>query len=131
MDLNILIVDDHDLTLLMQNKIWQKHYDIKPDTAKSAREVFEMLKYKKYDIIVSDLIMPGISGKQMVLELRKQGHKMPIVMLSAENNINSVKECISAGANDYILKPLDKKLYFKKISKFVNLSDIPTDLDLE
>ena len=131
MNLNILVVDDHDLTILMQKKIWEKHFNIKIDSAKSAREVFALITRKKYDLLISDLIMPGITGKEMVYEIRKSGFKMPIIMLSSENNINHVRECISAGANDYILKPLDKLLYFKKINKFVDLSEFPTDLEID
>ncbi len=121
MPTKVLIVDDRDIILLTQEKLWKSKYNIKPDTAKSADEALRKIKNNSYDIIILDVLMPGMSGKELVQKLRRVKFNTPIIMLSGEDNVNTVKECLGAGANDYILKPINEEVYFQKIQKQINI----------
>ena len=70
--------------------------------------------------------MPGMRGDELVSAIRKipKYSVIPIIILSAENTVGSVKSCLTAGANDYIVKPLDDVKYFEKIKKFINLDEL-------
>ncbi len=64
------------------------------------------------DLVLLDLMMPGISGYEVLTRLKaNSGHRdLPVIMISALNELNSIVRCIEAGADDYLAKPFDPTL---------------------
>ena len=65
-----------------------------------------MLKNKKYDLVLMDLMLPGKSGEQLIKELREYSD-VPVIVLSAKSMMETRLEVLRLGADDYILKPFD------------------------
>ncbi len=102
----ILVVDDE---RYIRNTIKDilEHEKYIVDVAEDATQAFEKTKTKQYDLILTDVVMPGISGIILLEKLKDDGFESPIMIMSAHGNIEIAVECIKKGAFDFLEKPLD------------------------
>lgn len=102
----ILVVDDE---RFIRNTIKDilEHEKYIVDTAEDATQAFEKAKNKHYDLIITDVVMPNISGIVLLEKLKEDGFDAPITIMSAHGNIETAVECIKKGAFDFLEKPLD------------------------
>jgi adenylate cyclase len=113
----ILVVDDNTTNrdLLFRRLSHDGHYVAR---AASGRRALEILEVEDFDLILLDLLMPGLNGFQ-VLELLKADdrlHDIPVIMISGLQETDSVIRCIEAGAEDYLAKPFNPVLLRARIS---------------
>ncbi len=112
----MLIVDDDplDSTLLATN-LQEEGYAVA--VAEHGRRALEMLRANEFDVVLLDLIMPEMDGfavlEQMKADSRLQ--HIPVIIVSSDNDMNSVVRCIEMGATDYIAKPFDPVLLRTRI----------------
>jgi DNA-binding response OmpR family regulator len=59
------------------------------------------------DLILLDIVMPGLDGVATLRELRKRGHRSPVIMLTAQGTLQTAREAMMLGAYDYITKPFN------------------------
>lgn len=92
------------------------------DLQTSANKALKYLKLNTVDLILLDYEMPEMNGLQTLKEIRKldMNNNTPIFFITSTTNPNKIKECIKAGANDYILKPIDKEMLRKRVFSKVN-----------
>jgi twitching motility two-component system response regulator PilH len=74
--------------------------------AANADEALAAIKANSPDIILSDILMPGMSGIEMLAKLRESGSKIPVIVISADIQEPTRKECMDLGAVGFIFKPL-------------------------
>lgn len=74
-----------------------------------SREFFDLLEVSSYDVIVLDLMMPHISGEEILKGLREKGDKTPVLILTARGRIEDKERCFSLGADDYLTKPFEPR----------------------
>ncbi len=79
------------------------------DWIEDSREFFDLLDVSLYDVIVLDLMMPHISGEELLKELRKRGNNTPVLILTAKSRLQDKETCFSLGADDYLTKPFEPK----------------------
>ena len=101
----ILIIDDEPYVLSVLYSLLAKRYDCK--TATSALEALEHLKSETYDLVLSDIIMPGMSGLELLSEITGLNRHTVVVLISGNLNIQSAIEAMRRGAYDYVTKPFD------------------------
>lgn len=104
----ILAVDDNPINLhVLRHILSAEQYDL--ECMLSAREVLEQLEWKKWDLIISDVMMPSMSGYDLTKEIRKKYSRseLPILLLTARSNPDDIYAGLMAGANDYVTKPVD------------------------
>ncbi len=104
-DLSILVAEDNEINIRVAQTIFG-NLGYKIDIAKNGIEAGEKAKAKAYDIIFMDLVMPERDGIQATVEIRGQGHQMPIVAMTATASSKTKNKAISSGMNDYIVKPV-------------------------
>ena len=75
------------------------------DHAENGQDALSMITVYTYDLIITDIIMPGINGFELVKQLRKKQFQAPIMMLSAKDQIDDKIIGLDAGADDYLAKP--------------------------
>jgi CheY-like chemotaxis protein len=128
MSYKVLLVDDHDISLLFQKILWKNRFGILPVMAKSADEALSLMQNKVFDFIVVDYSMYGIQGDELVKIIRQMPEykDIPVVMLSTRCEMETAEKCLKAGANDFLMKPIDEDVYFNRINKLLDLSKIPT-----
>lgn len=105
----VLIVDDiPENVQTLRDMIEDMNIDIKE--ANGGKEAIEMVDNYKPQVILLDLMMPGVNGWDVIDYVRKKHNKneMAIVVTSLLNNKDNIDECYELGVNDYISKPLLK-----------------------
>ena len=115
----ILIVDDESANLDIIDKILQQS-NHKTFTAESGEEALEILKKEsaKIDLILLDLIMPEVNGMDLLKKLKDNNstYHIPVIMLSALDEIDTIVECISMGADDFLIKPVNRILLHARLN---------------
>jgi DNA-binding NtrC family response regulator len=77
-------------------------------TASTFEEALELIESKEFDLIISDIVMEGASGIDLLRRVKELGRKCPMVMVTGYPNINSASEAVRLGAFDYLSKPVKK-----------------------
>ncbi|MFD2670567.1 ATP-binding protein [Marinicrinis sediminis] len=105
---NILAVDDDPVNLNVLTTILSDDaYHLR--TATSASEALAMLDEERWDLIITDVMMPGISGYELTKRVRERFSlsELPILLLTARSQLTDTFTGFSCGANDYVTKPVD------------------------
>jgi len=101
----LLIVEDEDtLCESLQRVFIREGYEV--DIAESAESAFTLLDAKSYDLIITDIILPGISGIELLAKYRKKNPSQRVIVITAYASLVTAVEAIKAGAHDFIIKPL-------------------------
>lgn len=102
----ILIVDDEEDILILFKEILEDE-GYKVDTTTSAKEGLKILEENIYELVLSDMKMPEMTGEQFLEELRKFNKFTSFVIMTAYGTINNAVECMKKGAFHYLTKPID------------------------
>ncbi len=114
--MNILIVDDDEVFLdKIQKILTLNHYKIV--TANSGNQALTKIDGNYYDLILTDLKMPGLSGVELIKKIREKGIQSMIIVITGYGTIESAVDSIKAGAYDYILKPFEISILWEKIKE--------------
>ena len=100
----LMVEDDAELrgALLEQLKL---HEEFEPEAAENASQGLARIKEDRYDIILLDVNLPDMDGRELCRVMRRQGVKAPIIMLTAADSDSDTILGLEAGANDYVTKP--------------------------
>ena len=105
MDERLLIVEDEDtLCASLQRVLSREGYEV--DISDSAESAFKLLEHKSYDLIITDIILPGISGIELLAKYRKTNPAQKVIVITAFASLATAVESIKIGACDFIVKPL-------------------------
>ena len=115
----ILIVDDDssNLELLEQILLKSNHKVLCADTGENALKILQE-EQSNVDLILLDLIMPGMNGIELLEKIKLDQHyqNIPIIMLSAVDELDTTAECITLGADDFLFKPINRVLLNARIN---------------
>lgn len=116
--IRVLIVDDAEVNLLVIKMIFKKH-GIDFDTADSGITALELIGKNKYDMVLTDIQMPEMDGMELAKHIRGLDNadkaKVPIIAITGQVNSESHDAYLSAGINDYIIKPFKEVELIEKI----------------
>lgn len=101
----LLIEDEHKTAASV--KSWLEEAGFKVDCAFEGRLGLQLARQNEYDVILSDVIMPGMNGIELCRHLREAGLKAPVMLLSALSRPEDKVAGLNAGADDYLAKPFD------------------------
>jgi len=103
----ILIVDDEpDICRLLERFLVSDGYSC--TTAASAKEALQLLASEPYDLLISDIMMPGMSGIEMLIELRALYPDLAVIMVTGLDDRKTGIEALKLGAYGYVTKPFDR-----------------------
>lgn len=107
-EINILVVDDESL---MRNLIFKilGQEDYKVELAGSAEEALESLSQKEFQLVVSDIKMPGKNGIELLKKIKADHPQTGVLMMTAYGDTYTVREVLLSGAEEYITKPFKSK----------------------
>ena len=102
--LRILIVEDEpELNRLLKKRLEQAHYSV--DACLSGTDALDYLGGAEYDAVVLDVMLPGISGLEVLRRMRAGHNATPVLLLTARGGIEDRVTGLDAGADDYLVKP--------------------------
>lgn len=115
----ILVVEDNKINQMITRKILEKNQVI-CDVADNGTIAVEKVRNNHFDLILMDIHMPGISGIEATIEIRKFNENIPIIALTAVTLDESLDEFYLNGFNDIIPKPFKTEEFFQKINKYLS-----------
>jgi len=126
----VAVVEDEELirTMLRLN-LEKEGYEV--DSFGSAEGLLEVLEQKHYDILLLDIMLPGMSGEDVIGEIRKKGITLPILMVTAKVDLGTKVSTFKRGADDYLSKPFDMEELLLRVKALIRRSqgerEIPSD----
>lgn len=118
----VMIVDDDPTQSRLLEAYLQDHYQVK--IANDGREALRMMKNQKIDIVVSDIMMPGMTGLTLRenLDRSRDGHLIPFIFLTGSDDEELISKAASMGVDDFLTKPISKKNLTQVIDRVLERS---------
>ena len=101
----LLVEDDEHLAEGMAFNLRNSGYEV--ETATTGEEALQTMERHAFDLVLLDLMLPGIDGLEVVRRLRRAGNTKPVLVITARNRADDTIAGLDAGADDYITKPFD------------------------
>ena len=114
--LHVLVVEDNKINQVITKKMLDKR-GVSCEIAGNGNTAVEMANASQYDGILMDIHMPGISGVEATIEIRKFDSDTPIIALTAISLDDSLESFYAAGCNDVVTKPFKPEVFYQKIGE--------------
>ena len=126
---DVLIVDDDEFNLKVAEDILKDKYSV--CTVRSGNETLKFLEKGMPRMILLDLHMPGIDGRETMKRIQENEmwKKIPIIFLTSDNKPETENECLELGALDFITKPFVPMVMLSRISRIMELTELQNDLE--
>lgn len=100
----ILIVEDEQkLSRVLQLELEYENY--KTEIADNGNDALKMISEKEWDLVLLDIMLPGLSGVEVLRRVRRNDERTPIILLTARDEVHDKVTGLDQGANDYVTKP--------------------------
>lgn len=115
----ILVVDDEAILLkAVEFKLKKEGYSV--DTASSGEEAIDKLKNGgEFDLIISDVMMPGLSGMELLKSVKENNAEMRVLLLTGLKTEDTVIDAFDLGADDFMTKPFNPKELILRVKKLL------------
>jgi len=107
----ILVVDDNEMNRdMLSRRLRRQEYEV--EVAEDGEEALRKVHETAYDLVLLDIMMPNISGYEVLERIKSDPTTadLPVIMISAVDDLDSVVRCIELGAEDYLFKPFNPVL---------------------
>lgn len=114
---DLLVVDDNLTNCdLLERRLSRQGYN--PTTVTSGKQALELLEHEQFDLILLDLLMPEINGIEVLQHLKANSRwrNIPVIVISALDDMEMIVKCVLLGAEDYIFKPFNPVLLKARIA---------------
>jgi DNA-binding NtrC family response regulator len=118
----LLIVDDNSCLIESLRIVFEGIYDVR--IALSAEEATVLLEQQEVDVMLLDVILPGVNGVEFLRRVRESRPHLPVVMISGVSSIRPVMTALELGAADYIRKPFDIDELRLVVARALHVSDL-------
>ncbi|MFY9386800.1 MAG: PAS domain S-box protein [Smithellaceae bacterium] len=127
--LKILLVEDNEINQQLAVEML-KSADCEIDIAVNGEEAVEAVKSSPYDAVLMDVQMPVMSGYEATTLIRADGRfsELPIIAMTAYATSGAKEQCLAAGMNDYISKPIDQERLFTTLARWVQPRGLPVTM---
>src|SRR5574338_161703 len=104
----ILAVDDQRyFRELITSLLSQEGFEVR--AASSGEEALHVLEVERFDVVVTDLVMPGMSGTDLVSRIKARDPEQDVVVVTGVVDVRSAVDAMKVGASEYLLKPFDRE----------------------
>ncbi len=123
---NILVVEDNaDMRELFCTVLEASGYDCTP--ASDGLEALDVIDKKYIDLIVADIMMPRMNGYELTVALRDAGYSIPILMVTAKDQFDDMRQGFRAGADDYMIKPINVRELVLRVEALLRRAKISSE----
>jgi DNA-binding response OmpR family regulator len=115
---SVLVVDDNVLNRdLLEHRLGQEGYQVA--VAESGEQALMLIESQPFDLVMLDYMMPGMNGLEVLKTVREtySAETLPVIMVTAIDDLDDEESALALGANDYVTKPIDFQLLFALIEK--------------
>ncbi len=128
--IKVLLIEDEEKVVRSLKKGLSEHH-IEADVAFDGTTGSQLAEANEYDVIITDVIVPGLNGTDLTRQLRSKGIHTPVLMLTAMTSTDEKVEGLEAGADDYMTKPFEFKelvARIKALSRRGKESNLPKQI---
>ncbi len=115
---HIIIVDDYRVNRVLLKEVLSEDYQV--SAFADPRKALQSFISESYDLIISDLMMPEMSGIELLEEVRKINRYIPFIILTANTDKQNEKNAYQAEANEYLYKPINIKNLLNTVKSLIN-----------
>jgi EAL domain-containing protein (putative c-di-GMP-specific phosphodiesterase class I)/CheY-like chemotaxis protein len=119
----VLIIDDEPAVLRVIGLLLERN-GFSVASASNAREGLTLLAEKGFDVVLSDIIMPELSGLDFLRELRQHDLDVPVILMTAGATLDSALDAIEYGASQYLLKPVEPDALITSVGRAAALGEL-------
>ena len=124
--IRILVVeDDQNIRKLMEAALLDERYT--PVLAKDAQEALDILENQHIDLMITDIMMPGMDGYTLTEQLRDAGYDFPVLMVTAKDTIKDKRKGFIVGTDDYMIKPVDEEEMMLRVKALLRRAKIASE----
>lgn len=103
--MKVLIVDDEEMAIKMiEHQMLAENYEVLTST--DGREAVDIIKSEHPDLVISDIMMPFMSGLELLELIKAENKTTPVILISALDDIEVIQTAIGMGADDFVIKPV-------------------------
>jgi DNA-binding NtrC family response regulator len=127
---NIFLVEDQEMyAMMLDQKLKNNLVDHNLQIFESGEECLENIKDGRPDVVILDYLLPGMNGLETLKKIKEQDPDIPVIVISAQKEIQVTRDVLKAGAHDYIIKDKSAvdKLY-NAINQIVERSDLENEV---
>lgn len=124
----LVVEDDRNLQQLMKAFLEKASYEV--NCASDGVHALDMLEQKQYDLVVTDLMMPEMDGYELSKQIKKHT-QIPIIMVTAKEELVDKKMGFSVGADDYMVKPIEFEELLLRISALLKRYKLASERVIE
>ncbi|MBK5193638.1 MAG: response regulator transcription factor [Flavobacteriaceae bacterium] len=115
----ILVIEDNPMVIKsLEFKLTKDGHEVL--IAKDGREAMKLLKESNFDLILTDLMLPFVTGKELISYIKKNSPKTPIIVLSTSTQENIIMDAFNMGVDDFITKPFSPNELSLRVKRFLN-----------
>lgn len=122
----ILVVDDEEIIRESLSFVLKKEGYI-VEEAENGKAAYDKIVESSFDVMITDLEMPGIKGIQLIEEIQKLSIQTAVMVITAYGSLDTAISALRNGASDYILKPIEFDEILFKIKKLLEIKDLLTE----
>ncbi|MBE9580360.1 MAG: response regulator [Proteobacteria bacterium] len=120
----ILVIDDEPDMLMLLRMMIEENTDHEVETTNNPSEGIKLFSEKDYDLVITDLKMPGLDGIELFDEFQEIKPDIPVVMITAYGSIETADEAMKKGIADFITKPFRKDTILFTINRVLELARV-------
>ena len=120
----LIVEDDKEISALLSDFLSRNGFET--IVAKEGRAASLLLKQEEFELVLMDLMLPYVSGEQLIRDFREYSDK-PVIVLSAKSMMETRLEMLRAGADDYITKPIDEEEMLLRIRALLRRAKIANE----
>jgi signal transduction histidine kinase len=122
----ILIVDDEkSIRVTLSAFLRGEGYEV--EGAGDAMRALELLSQGSYDVVVSDIVLPRVSGVELLRQLREKDPEVQVIMMTGEPTLATAAEAVRSGASDYLTKPVGKAAILQSVGSAAKIKALEDD----
>jgi two-component system copper resistance phosphate regulon response regulator CusR len=124
----LLVEDEQKVARFVERGLKAEPYSV--DVAENGRTALDLFGHNLYDLVILDLNLPDISGLEVLIQIRKSGRPLPVLVLTARENIADKVQMFEQGADDYLTKPFAFTELVLRIKALLRRGHTFQDLDV-
>lgn len=117
--------DDFAIKTMISTKLKQENYSV--HTAQNGQDALNLMEKQQIDLVISDIMMPEMDGYEFVQTLRETKHTLPILMITAKSQLESLEAAFKLGVDDYMVKPLRLEELVLRVKALLRRSQLEAD----
>jgi len=124
MSAKILVIDDEVDMLMLLRMIIEDNTNYEVETTNSPTEGIKLLKEEDFDLVITDLKMPGMDGMELFDEFREIKPEIPVIIITAYGSPETASEALQRGVTDFIAKPFRKDSILFTMKRVLELAEM-------